>query len=286
MRTSLRTELYKALHNRMFFSALGIGIIISLINVVQCSGTVQEYTNWLPRVISEGRSMSTSYIGFSLFINWMGTNLISFSRSLFFFIWPVLAAMPYGWSYSSERRSGYYNQVASRSSRKRYFCSKYIAVFVSGGLAVAVPLLFDLLANALVSPDAVPDGTLMIQPISNGCFLSGLYYTHPWVFALIWCFVDFLWGGVAACTCFLVGAKIRLQVIVMLVPFMIFVLLDGLNTTVRRFMLLYQTFSPLQLAQPITMSANPGWVVFSVMGVLFLLTVTVGYWQVVKHELA
>lgn len=216
----------------------------------------------------------------------MGTNLISFSRSLFFFIWPVLAAMPYGWSYSSERRSGYYNQVASRSSRKRYFCSKYIAVFVSGGLAVAVPLLFDLLANALVSPDAVPDVTLMIQPISNGCFLSGLYYTHPWVFALIWCFVDFLWGGVAACTCFLVGAKIRLQVIVMLVPFMIFVLLDGLNTTVRRFMLLYQTFSPLQLAQPITMSANPGWVVFSVMGVLFLLTVTVGYWQVVKHELA
>lgn len=286
MRTSLRTELYKALHNRMFFSALGIGIIISLINVVQCSGTVQEYTNWLLRVISEGRSMSTSYIGFSLFINWMGTNLISFSRSLFFFIWPVLAAMPYGWSYSSERRSGYYNQVASRSSRKRYFCSKYIAVFVSGGLAVAVPLLFDLLANALVSPDAVPDVTLMIQPISNGCFLSGLYYTHPWVFALIWCFVDFLWGGVAACTCFLVGAKIRLQVIVMLVPFMIFVLLDGLNTTVRRFMLLYQTFSPLQLAQPITMSANPGWVVFSVMGVLFLLTVTVGYWQVVKHELA
>lgn len=286
MRTSLRTELYKALHNRMFFSALGIGIIISLINVVQCSGTVQEYTNWLLRVISEGRSISTSYIGFSLFINWMGTNLISFSRSLFFFIWPVLAAMPYGWSYSSERRSGYYNQVASRSSRKRYFCSKYIAVFVSGGLAVAVPLLFDLLANALVSPDAVPDVTLMIQPISNGCFLSGLYYTHPWVFALIWCFVDFLWGGVAACTCFLVGAKIRLQVIVMLVPFMIFVLLDGLNTTVRRFMLLYQTFSPLQLAQPITMSANPGWVVFSVMGVLFLLTVTVGYWQVVKHELA
>lgn len=286
MRTSLRTELYKALHNRMFFSALGIGIIISLINVVQCSGTVQEYTNWLLRVISEGRSMSTSYIGFSLFINWMGTNLISFSRSLFFFIWPVLAAMPYGWSYSSERRSGYYNQVASRSSRKRYFCSKYIAVFVSGGLAVAVPLLFDLLANALVSPDAVPDVTLMIQPISNGCFLSGLYYTHPWVFALIWCFVDFLWGGIAACTCFLVGAKIRLQVIVMLVPFMIFVLLDGLNTTVRRFMLLYQTFSPLQLAQPITMSANPGWVVFSVMGVLFLLTVTVGYWQVVKHELA
>ena len=286
MRTSLRTELYKALHNRMFFSALGIGIIISLINVVQCSGTVQEYTNWLLRVISEGRSMSTSYIGFSLFINWMGTNLISFSRSLFFFIWPVLAAMPYGWSYSSERRSGYYNQVASRSSRKRYFCSKYIAVFVSGGLAGAVPLLFDLLANALVSPDAVPDVTLMIQPISNGCFLSGLYYTHPWVFALIWCFVDFLWGGVAACTCFLVGAKIRLQVIVMLVPFMIFVLLDGLNTTVRRFMLLYQTFSPLQLAQPITMSANPGWVVFSVMGVLFLLTVTVGYWQVVKHELA
>lgn len=286
MRTSLRTELYKALHNRMFFSALGIGIIISLINVVQCSGTVQEYTNWLLRVISEGRSMSTSYIGFSLFINWMGTNLISFSRSLFFFIWPVLAAMPYGWSYSSERRSGYYNQIASRSSRKRYFCSKYIAVFVSGGLAVAVPLLFDLLANALVSPDAVPDVTLMIQPISNGCFLSGLYYTHPWVFALIWCFVDFLWGGVAACTCFLAGAKIRLQVIVMLVPFMIFVLLDGLNTTVRRFMLLYQTFSPLQLAQPITMSANPGWVVFSVMGVLFLLTVTVGYWQVVKHELA
>lgn len=286
MRTNLRTELYRALHNPMFYGALGIGILISLINTFQSVQTVQEYTHRLLRMICENIGLSTSYRGFSLFINWIGTNMVGFSHSLFFFIWPLLTAIPYGWSYSSERHSGYYNQVASRSSRKRYFCSKYIAVFVSGGLAVAVPLLFDLLANALVSPDAVPDVTLMIQPISNGCFLSGLYYTHPWVFALIWCFVDFLWGGVAACTCFLVGAKIRLQVIVMLVPFMIFVLLDGLNTTVRRFMLLYQTFSPLQLAQPITMSANPGWVVFSVMGVLFLLTVTVGYWQVVKHELA
>lgn len=286
MRANIRTELYKALHNRMFYSALGIGLLISLANLVQSAQSVQQYTERISQIITEGRAISTSYVGFSLFINWLGSNLIRFSRTLFFFIWPVLAAMPYSWSYSAERRSGYYNQIAIRSGSTRYYISKYIAVFVSGGLAVSIPLLFDLLVNALISPDAIVDVTLSIMPIRNGFFLSGLYYTQPWLFALYWCLVDFLWGGVAACTSFLVGAKIHLRVIVTLVPFVVFTLLDGANTMLRRSYEIYQTFSPLTLAQPITMSANPGWVIFSVMGALLLITFGVGYWQVVKHELA
>ena len=163
MRANIRTELYKALHNRMFYSALGIGLLISLANLVQSAQSVQQYTERISQIITEGRAISTSYVGFSLFINWLGSNLIRFSRTLFFFIWPVLAAMPYSWSYSAERRSGYYNQIAIRSGSTRYYISKYIAVFVSGGLAVSIPLLFDLLVNALISPDAIVDVTLSIK---------------------------------------------------------------------------------------------------------------------------
>lgn len=285
MRTCIRTELYKAFSNKMLYIAIGIGLLISGINIIQSIINVQEYTERLLHNIAEGRAISSSYAGFSLFINWISTNLIRFSHGLFFFIWPALAAMPYSWSYSAESRNGYYNQIVVRSNAKTYFISKYIAVFVSGGFAIAVPLLFDLLANALISPYCIPDITLSIEPITNSCFLSGLYYTHPWLFAFIWCFVDFLWGGVAACTCFVVGAKIRLQVIVTLIPFVVFTLLDGLNKLLHRLTQITQTLSPINLAQPITMFSNPGWAIFSIMGALFVFSVFAGYQQVVKHEL-
>jgi len=83
--------------------------------------------------------------------------------------------MPFGWSYHQERQNGVYNQIISRSSKQTYFISKYIAVFVSGGLAVSLPLLFDLFATAMVCPYVVPTPIIPINIISDGYFLSELY---------------------------------------------------------------------------------------------------------------
>ncbi len=282
----MRLELRKAICSNWFLGSMAIGISLSLINIVQNVRIVKELTTLLSEALAEGVNLSSSYEGFSLFVQWLGTRYASAVNSIFYLIWPVLAAIPYGWSYSKDRLSGYYNQIVTRSNRRIYFYSKYIATFVSGGMVLSIPLLFDLLINALVCPFCVPDVTSSLSAVINVSFLSKLFYTYPWVYALIWCFLDFLWGGFSACMCFLAGTKIRLRVVIMLVPFICFVLADSLLAVFCSLIQVRQPFSPLALAQAATTTPNPGWAVLSVMGFLLFLTVGLGYWQVVKHELA
>lgn len=282
---AVKIELWKAFHNKMFFFALLVGMILSMINVSENFPIVQENTAWIINVIEKGKPYSKSFMACSLFLNWIAVKLNSFGHSAFYFVWPILAAMPYGWSYSRERRSGIYNQFVSRSNPKIYYFSKFAAVFTSGGAAVAIPVLMNLMINALICPYDVPNIMNLQNVIADGRFLSSLYYTYPWIHGLIWCIMDFLWGGAAACLCFIVGTKLRLSVLVTLIPFAILALIDGLCTT------LYSTFqgcfelSPLKLAAAATTNPNPEWIVFTALSVVLVTGFTIGYWQVVKHEL-
>ena len=190
----VKAELRKAFQNRMFLISLAVGLLACGMDVVQNALTVRRLTE----TMLELEGISTSPEGFSLFTQWIAVNGTTFGNIVFYFVWPILAVLPFGWSYTEERRSGLFDQIVSRVGRRTYFVSKYAAVFVSGGAAVALPVLADLLANALVCPYCVPEAVTSVTPITNGYFLSRLFFTSPWAFALLWCCVEFLWGGVTA----------------------------------------------------------------------------------------
>ncbi len=283
MRNSIRTELWKALHNKMFFTALLFGIAISTINIFENITIVRELS---PSVINSTGSTSKGYQGFSLFINWIAVNGASFGNRAFLFVWPILAAMPYGWSYYHERKTGVYNHLVSRCGVKTYYYSKYLAVFTSGGLAIAVPILFNLLINALICPFCIPKVTMSLVMIFDGNFLSEVFYTNPWLHALIWCGVVFLYGGVVACLSFLVGTKPQLQVMVILAPFAFLIVLDSILSMLREFKTYNIECSPLRLIVAATPYQNPEWVICIVFFTLLLGSLFLGYWQVKRHELA
>lgn len=280
----IKAELWKAIHNPLLWAALGIGTLIAMLNVMESVSTVQSITATSVEHIEQ----TGEYLGFegcSLFIKWIAVNGASLGYRAFYFVWPILAAMPFGWSYSAERKSGVYNQIVSRTGARHYYMAKYMAVFVSGGLAVAVPVLLNLLVNALVCPAVIPRVQSSLVTIFDGNFLSKLFYTHPWIHGLIWCVVDFLWGGAAAGLCFLIGARLRHQVMVMLTPFALLVVLDGVYTMLRNMTGLTAELSPLNLAAAAGANPNPEWAVFTVMGVLVVCSFIAGWRQVVKHEL-
>lgn len=281
----IKLELWKAFHNSMFYGSLLIGVILSLLNIGYSYKLVNSFTVALLQMIEDNWPISKSCEGFSLFINWIGVNSVSLGSSLFNILWPILAAMPFGWSYSYERRSNYCNQVISRVNVQQYYVAKYIAVFVSGGIAVSVPVVFDLLVNALICPFCVPDVTSSILPIFNVSFLSKLYYTSPWQYATIWCFVKFLWGGVAASACWLLGSKCRFQSLIVLFPFGLFMLIDVISDLFCNLMQQKQVFSPMLLARGTTGACIPGKPIFLVMGFILILTIAVGYRQVLKNEM-
>lgn len=279
----IRVELKKAINNRMLYLSLLIGLVICMMDVFQNAEAVARLTDVLA---NSDNSINKTTEGFSLFVRWIAVNGYTFGNYVFFFVWPILAAIPYGWSYAEERKSGVYNQIVSRVGKKTYYFAKYVALFVSGGLAVSIPVLINLLINALVCPYCVPNVVTSLTSVSNGYFLSELYYSRPWIFGILWCFVEFLWGGVVSCFCMVVGTRFRHQVMVMLVPFAVLLLIELITSVVGGTVLSIVEISPLRLAQAAPNSANPEWLVFAIMSMLTAVTYIVGYRQVVLSEFA
>lgn len=286
MKKNVRIELYKALHSKALALSLLIGLAIVFMNVAASAKDVKDITERILSDREKGLLINGNTSCISLFVLTIAYDCWHFASFYFMHIWPVLAALPFGWSYLQERRSGLYNQIVSRSSVKTYFFSKYIAVFVSGGLAVAGTVALDILLNALVCPYYVLSPTDRLSFTSNYSFLPGLFYTYPWLHAAVWCVVLFLLGGATAGLCFVVGAKPRLQVLVILTPFVLLYLWEVAFFRIGpKLGHLYYLWTPLELVYASISFANPAWVVFSIIAILTGAGLGLGYWQVVKHEL-
>ena len=156
-------------------------------------------------------------------------------------------------------------------------------MFLSGGLALAIPVTVNLLTVAQIYRTVQLNVLSEVDIISNGFFLSRLFYSHPFLFCLVWCGMTFLWGGVTSCLCLIVGHKPKYMVISTLTPLVLYTAIE------MAISFLYSPrnieISPLHLVNSGTLSPNPGWVIFPEMIFLLLIACAAGYRWVVKHEL-
>lgn len=281
----MKLEFWKLFHSGRLYIALGIGICFSLINIVDNAKAIAAFLPLIQEAAENGWGISTHFEGFSLFIRWIGVNFSNLGGGLLNLLWPLLAAIPFGWSYCQEKSCNYDIQITTRISKIQYFWAKYIVAFVGGGLVVAFPLVFDLVVNALIVPVCIPDVTTSITPIFNYSFLSELFYSRPWLYALFVIIIRFLWGGVAASLCWLVTPRVRYQFVPMLFPFVFIAAMDVLHELFCEITMQALGFSPLILAQIAIGAPTPGSLIFGVMGFLLILSLFAGYKRVVKHEL-
>lgn len=285
MRGVLKSEIWKSIHNGYFNGAIIVGLFIVAINLLESAIRTSQLTELLLDYLNKGLPVSTSYEGVSLFISWIAVHPTGLGSNVFFFIWPILAAMPYGWSYMQDRHSGLYNQMVTKTKISYYYLSKYVATFLSGGIAIAFPLCLDLILAALICPYCIPDVTMSLMPITNVTFLSELYYSKPWLYAAIWCILDFFGGGVTSCLCLCVGVHMKSSIAIIISPFIAFLLLDFILSLMSSVLETKQIFSIMQLPRAASTVYNPYWGVPVILSVLFLLSFTLGYWQVRNHEL-
>lgn len=277
LRSTIWAELCKAMRSKALWIAVAIGLLFSALNIFE------GYDAFLKAVEIVDESRADGYavgLGYSLFRAWMG-NVVSYGAAMFFTVWPVLAAMAFGWSYNNERISGVYNQIAIRVGRKRYFTAKHTAVFISGGIAVALPLLIDLLVLAMIYPADSSGG------FNNSHFLCALSEASPWGYSLAWCGMCFLFGGTVACVCHVVGTYLRHSVMVVLTPYAILIAIEALTTMLRTAIapqIIRYTISPFQMVINGGW-ANPGWLLFGTLIIMTLGSYAIGYWQVKRHEL-
>ena len=264
----LRIELKKALTGWFFWGIIGIGIVITLFSSKEIFSYFLDFT-----AMQSGEFAQAENNSISLFGTWIGGEYHTLGVAMYFFILPVLAIMAYGWSFFLEKKSGYIKNVITRVDKKVYYMSKYITTFAAGGLAVILPLLFNLLLTCLYSNFAIPDITYGYVSMFHGSLWSELFYTRPFFFCILYLIIDFVYGGLIACCCMALAFFLRNRLLVLLLPFLALLALDYLRWDIVYLLGQEVEISPMKFLHP-TPYPSPvsGWILLGSMFLLLLAT--------------
>ena len=214
-----RIELQRAFNNRGMLLSLTIGCFLSLAHVIQYQ-IIPYYLNRGINIleITEFSKVRTD-VPTSVAGAWLAGNTANWVGFVFFLILPILAMLPFGASYFSDRESGYLKNIYTRISRKQYLTNKFLAAFLSGGTAIAIPLVLNLLCSMIFLPNLLPPVIHPFNFINPTRFLYELYFSAPVLYIGVFIVIDFLLGGMFACITLAASYLSDYKVIVGIVPF-------------------------------------------------------------------
>ena len=214
MRNLVCMELRKALRNGWFFASLAVGCLIALASAAR---SVEAFFMYGFASFDAERYFQLSTSG--TVCAWIGIGRLdtTFLPWLFYGIVPLLAVVPYAWSYRSEASSGYIAQVCTRASFGCYMGAKFFAAFVTAGCSIAIPLVLNYLVVACFIPAYVPDpGEGLSVPIEEHYPFSALFFTCPLAYAVLYTALDFFlcgsWAVVVCAASFFVRNRVVLLV--------------------------------------------------------------------------
>lgn len=136
-----------------------------------------------------------------------------------FYVLGIIVALPFGISYYRDRKKGVIKNICVRTEKKYYLLSKYIAVFLSGGIVAAMSLIADLLIVRLYNPiDFLRINGRVLSCITEW---NVFIIDHLYVSAAIFIFLWFLYGGALATTSLLAATFSDNFFTIQLTPFFV-----------------------------------------------------------------
>lgn len=214
MRGILKEETGRALKGKGMLLALAIGCTIAAVHVIQYQIPAYQANQTMtfdrklvyPNVVSS---------------TWLAGNTFNLESFLYFLVLPLIAALPFGTTYFTDQKEGYLKSIYMRVSRKQYLRAKYTAAFLSGGVAVVIPLVLNLMCCMVLVPN-LPSPSIMPQ---NGICARNvfyeIYYSKPTAYILIFLCLDFLLGGIYACIALAGSFLADYKIIVAAAPFFV-----------------------------------------------------------------
>lgn len=219
----IRTELGKAFKNRWFVIALVIGGAFGAYAALELL-PMSDYGEIEPNEF-------INYEANGCIQNWMSVWLMP-AGELFYQLAPLLAVIPYAWSFASDRQSGYDAQIFTRTKRTKYLAAKFIAVWLCGGAVVVIPQLLNLLILACVFPYYVPS-IAEAAGLTTGIFWnsigSWLYYNIPLAYVGFYCLIDFSLCGAWAALTLGISCIVRNRVALLAAPYVVLMIAQFVN---------------------------------------------------------
>ena len=280
----LKIELRKAFGNKLFLLTLAVGIVIASISAYQ---NIQLYLdavahNAYRKEVLPDILFNPMYPAFSPYTYWIGGDYQYPMTSLFYLLLPLMASLAFGWSFFMEKKSGYIKNVVTRTKKTHYFLAKYIAVFLSGGAVIAIPLVINFLTVACFIPAYQPDIYYSIYYSMGYHFLSELFYSSPLVYVIYVMALDFVFSGLIATASMALTFFVRNRFAVVLLPFLLLLGIQYIQDTLYK---IFQVIiSPIDFLKAYSSGPVTGWVVFPFMIILFLLTFGITCFKGVKDD--
>ncbi|WP_058270893.1 hypothetical protein [Olsenella massiliensis] len=213
MRNLMGMELRKALRNPWLAIALTIALGLA---VASAAGNIIYF---LDNPIALYPHKFIPFTIGNCFKYWVSLDFIQPSSTLLFQLMPVLAVIPYAWSYRSELQSGYANQLMSRDRRERVLAAKALAVFVSGALVAVIPLVVNFLLLACFIPAYLPD---VVGVLYNAVYSQDLwawfFYNLPVVYVVLFTLLAGVLSGLWATFVHALSFVVENRVVLLIAP--------------------------------------------------------------------
>ena len=157
---------------------------------------------------------------------WIGCESYTPYNVMLYLLMPLLVAIPFAMSQFKEWKSGYASQMITRCGRRKYMNVKFVTVFVSGGLVIAVPLLVSMIVSMCYMPIIEINPLALQSVVPTSCMFGYIYTYHPVVYVLLYTFIDFIYGGILACMAMLVSRFVKNWFTAMTFPAVLVYFLD------------------------------------------------------------
>jgi len=220
MKSITKMELLRAFKNKYFYLAITIGIGITIWHYFRYSYILAEGIYKVYKGTMFPTFFEKVLYGSPAVQAWIGTQTVGYN--IYFFIMPLLCAIPYGVSLCLDKKSGYINNITTRVDKKKYYKAKVLAVFLSGGAVAVIPLVVNLLLCMCTLPIMFPLASSMLFPVTSYSLFGDLFYSHTSMYILIYLLFDLIFFGLLNCLCVVITYFEDNRFTVALSPFIIY----------------------------------------------------------------
>lgn len=216
MNKLIKIEMERAFKNKMLIISVVIGLVIVGFNIWN---EIIPARKTLDKLLEMGKYSGIQLPG--LYMKWMGVRPGSYVF-LYYFIMPLLTALPYSISILMDVKKHYVNNIFTRIDKKKYYKAKLFAQFIVGGFVASFPLVISFVVTAMILPAFKPESVSSQFNFSKLSVFGDLFFKAPFAMAVIVFLFAFVGFGLINCIAYIFADLVNNRFMVALTPFMIY----------------------------------------------------------------
>ncbi|TWG71181.1 hypothetical protein [Bacillus subtilis] len=145
------------------------------------------------------------------------------AQTVWILILPLLASLPMSGMYREDKNTGFFMNVITKTTKKKYFTVLFGLNVVISFLVIFLPLLLNLYLLMMTYPSVNPDGIVnyMDPIVLGGTDLANLYYENSLIYTLILFILNGLYGAILSSIGLALSFFIKKKYFVYIIPFLI-----------------------------------------------------------------